>query len=116
MAKLKTRLLIFLVCVILAGYGGIAAASGPFVPKSGNSPHVDIPVFTPESPYVLTVAGVGDVDVSSYSLLMPDTDIEVYWGSASTNHWTWAAYVPLGFVNAATIHVDGAVNFLVMSK
>ena len=64
---------------------------------------------------VVTISSAGDVNVSDYRVIRFSEDLEIYWGTDSSNTWPYTAGDYIGITpGVSTIHVDAACKMLVM--
>ena len=61
-----------------------------------------------------SVSGAGSIDVSDYELIIFDTDVTFYIGSASSSTFDLPACTPIGIGEVDSIHVDTATNYMVV--
>ncbi len=76
--------------------------------KSGSK----VQVFNPYK--IEAMAGAGNFTVGDSVSIMSDTDVTIYFGTATTKTFALSANIPLGVTALTTVHVDAACNLLVM--
>ena len=92
----------------------ISIAGNKKLPSSGVT--TAIQVFTPSVTLpIVTIAGAGNVTVSSYSVIMFQDDETIYYGADTTHTYALPANTPLGIGSGVTtIHVSAATAMLVL--
>ena len=91
----------------------VASAYAVIIPRGSAPGFPAIQVFTPTA--IVTVSSASSVTVTSYTVVMFDSDLNIYINDASSATYSYVANTPLGIAaGVTTIHVDAACAMLVM--
>lgn len=85
--------------------------SNEYLPNVGGN---SVQVFTPKG-IAAPITAAGNVTVTGYKAVVFDTDLTIYFDSASTHVYDYTAGKPIGINNEfSTIHVSGACHMMYM--